>query len=84
MAAELVAEGRAVVVLDGIIALCPGSDNILCEVISSGNIAPQAQAESAKRLLRASTLGGLVDTRRCQWLVVEDYGMGTVELWRES
>ena len=71
-------------VLDGALALRPDSDKILCEVISSGSIAPQTQAVRAKRLLQVSTFGGFVDRDRCQWLVVEDYGTGTVELWRES
>ena len=84
LAAELLADGRAVVVLDNTIALRPGADKILCEVISAGSVAPETQVENGKRLLQASTLGDLVDTRRCEWLVVEDYGMGTVELWRES
>jgi hypothetical protein len=84
LAAEMLAEKRAVVVLDGALALRPDSGKILCEVISSGSIAPQTQAEEAKRLLRASTFGSFVDWDRCQWLVVEDYGTGTVELWRES
>ena len=84
LAAELLAEGREVVVLDGVLALRPESDKILCEVISAGSVPPQTQVESAKRLLQASTLGGLVDSQRCRWLVVEDYGTGTIELWRES
>ena len=44
LAAEVLAEGSAVVVLDGTIALRPDSDKILCEVTSSGSIAPQAQS----------------------------------------
>ena len=84
LAAELLAEGRVVVVLDDALALRPDSDKILCEVISSGSAAHQTQVESAKRLLHASTLGSLVNSQRCRWLVVEDYGTGTVELWRES
>ena len=84
LAAEMLAEGRAVVVLDGGLALRPDSGRILCEVISSGSVAPQAQVQTAKRLLQASTLGRLVDIKHCQWLLVEDYGTGSAELWRES
>ena len=84
LAAEVLAERRAVVVLDDALALRPDSDKILCEVISSGSVAHQAQVEAAKRLLQESTLGRMMDRERCQWLVVEDYGTGTVELWRES
>jgi hypothetical protein len=84
LAAEILAEGRAVVVLDGCLALRADSGRILCEVISSESVAPQVQVQTAKRLLQASTLGPLVDIKRCQWLLVEDYGTGTAELWRES
>ena len=84
LAGELLAEGREVVVLDDVLALRPESEKILCEVIAVGSVAHQAQVESAKRLLNASTLGSFVDSQRCRWLVVEDYGTGTMELWRES
>jgi hypothetical protein len=83
-AAEVLAEGREVVVLDDALALRPASDRILCEVISSGSAAHQTQVESAKQLLHAFTLGSFVDSQRCRWFVVEDYGTGTMELWRES
>ena len=83
-AAELLAERKAVVVLDNTLALRPDAHRILCEVIASDGIAPEEQVEMAKRLLQASTLGSVVSQDRHQWIVVRDYGTGTVELWRES
>jgi hypothetical protein len=85
LAAQILAEGAVVVVLDHALALRPVSEQtILCEVISAGSTAPQNQVEKAKHLLEVSTLSGFVDTGRCKWLVVKDYGEGTLELWRES
>ena len=84
LAAELLAGGSSVVLVDGTLALRPHSDGIICEVISCGAIAPEIQAQRAKQRLEASTLRSALDTEKCQWLVVEDYGTGTVELWRES
>ena len=83
-AAELLAERKAVVVLDNTLALRPDADRILCEVIASDGIPPEEQVEAAKRLLQASTLGSMINQERHQWIVVHDYGTGTVELWRES
>ena len=57
LASELLAGRGAVVVLDGLLALRPARDEILCEVISSGSLTPQAQVQNAKRLLEASSLG---------------------------
>jgi hypothetical protein len=84
LASELLAGHRAVVLLDGLLALRPEGDEILCEVISSGSLTPQAQVQNAKQLLEASTLGGNVTRKKCRWLVVEGYGTGIAELWRES
>jgi hypothetical protein len=84
LAAEILAEGSGVVVLDGVLALRPASDKIQCEVISSGTTPPHAQVEAAKRLLLVATLGCLVDSHKCDWLLVDEYGTGTVELWREG
>ena len=84
LAEEVLARGDAVVVLDGALALRPQSDEILCEVISSRSNAPVVQVEQARQLLRDSTLGDVASKRKCRWLVVEDYGTGTVEVWRES
>lgn len=84
LASALLASRQSVVVLEGRLALRPELNEILCEVISFGNDAPEIQVQSAKRLLQKSTLGGTIPNRKCRWLVVEDYGMGTTELWRES
>jgi hypothetical protein len=59
-AADLLAESKAVVVLDNTVAFRPDADKILCEVIASGSLAPEEQIEAAKCLLRASTLGSLI------------------------
>jgi len=84
LAVTLLAGQGPVVVLDDLLALRPDRDAILCEVIASGSLAPQAQVQNAKRLLQFSTLGGSIEGRQCHWLLVEDYGTGTVERWRES
>ena len=84
LAIELLASHGSVVVLDELLALRPDRDTILCEVIASGNLAPQAQVQNAKRLLESSPLGSSIRGKRCNWLVVEDYGTGTVERWCES
>jgi hypothetical protein len=83
LAAEILAEGSGVVVLDGVLALRYASDKIQCEVISSGATPPDIQVEAAKRLLQMATLRRVVDSDKCEWLLVDDYGTGTVELWRE-
>ena len=46
-AAELLAERKAVVVLDNTLALRPDAHRILCEVIASDGIAPEEQVEMA-------------------------------------
>jgi hypothetical protein len=87
LAAELLSSGRGVVLLEGMVALCPTADGILCEVIdpmpSAHRCAEEFKVlvENAERTLSASKLGGLLPRRPLKWLVVEDYETGTLELW---
>ena len=85
LAQELLATGQGVVVLDGVVALRPSGRELLCEVISDGSGTGFAsEVASARELLARSTLGLSASTRKLQWLVVDDYGTGTQELWRAS
>jgi hypothetical protein len=87
LASELLADRRAVVLLGDRLALRSLPDHVLCEVITQipeASRSPQAhkaEVESARRMLEASTLGSALKGRKLQWLVVEDYGTGTTELW---
>ena len=83
-AAEMLAERKAGVVVDGTLALRADADTILREVIWSEGAEPEERVEAAKHLQRASTVGGVMNLERCQWIVVRDDGSGTVEVWRES
>jgi hypothetical protein len=85
LARELLATGQGVVVLDGILALRPDGGGILCEVIADGSESDFAsEVAGAQDLLARSTLDLHAISRKLQWLVVDDYGTGTRELWRAS
>jgi len=84
LAIDLLLNGKGVVVIDDLLALRPFSGQILCEVISQGFATPQVQIENAKKLLHESSIGDSLQGQQLQWLVVEDYGTGTIEVWRES
>jgi hypothetical protein len=86
LAQDLLTTGQGVVVLNGVLALRSNGHEILCEVISNGPSADfSSEVASAKDVLARSTLGlpsaaGIA----LQWIVVDDYGTGTQELWRAS
>ena len=85
LAQDLLAAGQGVVVLDGILALRPSGGELLCEVIANGSESDFAsRIARAQGLLARSTLGLPAPSRKLQWLVVDDYGTGTQELWRAS
>jgi hypothetical protein len=85
LAQELLATGQGVVVLDGVVALRPSGSELLCEVIADGSETDFGSVvASARELLATSTLGRSATQRNLQWLVVDDYGTGTQELWRAS
>ena len=73
--------------LDGRLALRPVADGILCEVIGreTNDLRHYKVAiESAQSLLETSALFSATVGKRLFWLVVEDYGTGTTELWCAS
>ena len=85
LAQELLATRQGVVVLDSLLALRPFDGGILCEVIATGSKEDFAsQAARAQDLLAISTLRLPPAGRTLQWIVVDDYGTGTRELWRAS
>ena len=89
LARELLQTGEGWVVLSNLVVLLPGHDQIDCEVItrhsSSGNASMyELEAKNAKLLLSESTLASYVSTRKLAWSVVDDYGMGRTEVWREA
>lgn len=90
LAADLLASCNGVVLLDGALALRPTHSDILCEVIDPMPNAHRCAeefkvlVENASRLLAASKLGTMLPQKPLHWLVVEDYGAGTVELWPGS
>ncbi|MBS1998719.1 MAG: hypothetical protein JSS86_20485 [Cyanobacteria bacterium SZAS LIN-2] len=88
LAAELLSGSGEVVVLNGRLALRPMGGRILCEVIDPtlGSKRPEpeyrAMVDAAQKILEASPLFSAVQSRELEWLVVADYGTGTVEMWR--
>lgn len=87
LAAELLSSGRGVVVLNHLLALRPVASGLVCEVMGHNGRNPhhyKAEVESAQALLANSSLASATAGKKLSWLVVEDYGMGTVELWRAS
>lgn len=87
LAAEMLERCEGVVMLDGVVALRPTPDAILCEVIertpSAHRCAEEFKViiENAGRRLARSRLAGRLPRRPLRWSVVKDCGSGTVELW---
>jgi len=87
LAAEVLDHCEGIVILDGVVALRPTPGAILCEVIDPTPTAHRCAeefkvlAENAGRALARSNLASRLPRRPLQWLVVEDDGAGTVELW---
>jgi hypothetical protein len=87
LAAGLVSEGQGVVVIEETLALRPNGGELLCEVISRPSLdvaTYRAAVENAKALLASSSLAAATSSKKLSWLVVEDYGTGTLELWHAS
>ena len=86
-ARALLERSEGMVILDGRIALRPGPDAMHCEVIDpepeSHRCAEEfkVMVENASRRLAASKLASRLPRRPIRWLVVEDRGTETVELW---
>jgi hypothetical protein len=76
-----------VVLISDVVALRAEPAGIFCEVIDPYHGAHGSQQRyealiaNAKAALEASPLAGTVSSEQLQWLVVDDYGMGTRQLW---
>jgi hypothetical protein len=87
LAADVLDRCEGVVLLNGVVALRPTPSAILCEVIDPVPTAHRCAeefrvlVENASRDLAGSKLASRLPRRPLQWLVVDDYGTGTVELW---
>ena len=87
VAAELLRTGEGVVVLEGSLALRPGAGRITCEVIDDCLERQRSPSEyealvaAAKILLHGSKLAPFVSLDRLDWIVVQDYGTGTTQVW---
>lgn len=88
LAAEILERCKGVVILNNRLALRPEAGRILCEVI---DLAPSSHrcaeefavlVENAQRALASSKLKSKLPKRPMEWLVVENCGADTVELWR--
>jgi hypothetical protein len=87
LAAEVLDRCEEVVMLDGVVALRPTPDVILCEVVDPMPNAHRCSeefkvlVENAARALASSKLSSRLPPRPLQWLVVDDYGTGTLQIW---
>lgn len=88
LAAELLDHCNGVVVLEGVATLWPSPHEIECSVIEPVPTIARCEeeykvlVENAAHALRSSKLGRRLPDRPLRWVVVDDYGTGTVELWR--
>jgi len=88
LAVSLLNDGSGVVMLEGVAALRSTPTGIICEVVdrSPGSHRCMEElkvlVENAARALAGSRLAARLPARPMQWVVVEDCGSGTVELWR--
>src|SRR5688572_11593642 len=88
LAAELLDRCNGVVVLEGVVTLWPRPSEIECAVadpmpsIARCEEEYKVLVENAARDLQASKLARRMPDRPLRWVVVNDYGNGSVELWR--
>jgi hypothetical protein len=87
LAGQVLARCESVVLLDGVVALRPTPGAIICEVIDpapdSHRCAEEFKVlvENAGRALSGSRLAARLPIRPQKWVVVDDCGTGTIELW---
>ena len=87
LARSLLDRGAAVVLLDEQVALRSAGESILCEVIDPYSDGVRSAErfegliESGRTLLSQSPLHPYLSGKRLQWIVVADYGTGTLQLW---
>lgn len=90
LAATLLADRAAVVLLHGALALRPEPERIVCEVLdplhgeSGSEQRYLALVDDAKRILENSAISTAVTGKTQYWCIVDDYGMGTIQLWPAS
>jgi hypothetical protein len=88
LAAELLERCGGTVSLEGIATLRPCFDHIECAVTDPAPGAARCEeefkvlVENAAHALRASKLGSRLPDRPLRWVVIDDYGTGSIELWR--
>jgi hypothetical protein len=87
LAAAVLDRCEGVVLLDGMVALRPTRRAIICEVIDPAPTAHRCAeefkvlAENASLIFANSRLAKRLPSRPLEWVVVDDYGSGTVKLW---
>ena len=90
LAQELLESCRGPVALEGVATLWPSPAHIECAVADPAPGAARCEeeykvlVENAARALRSSKLGARLPDRPLRWLVVDDGGVGSVELWRAT
>ncbi len=88
LAAEILAAGTGVVMFNDTVALRPTRTCLLCEVVDPAPSSRRCEnefevlVENARTMLDSSRLRQRLPNIPRKWLVVEDYGTGTAELWR--
>lgn len=87
LAAELLASGEGVVVLEHRLVLSRERDGIRCAVVTRlpeharASDAVDREIEAGKQLLEESTLIDELDSPLLDWIVIDDYGKGAVRIW---
>jgi hypothetical protein len=88
LAAELLENCNGVVVLDGVVTLWPRPTETECAVAVPVHSIARCEeeykvlVENAARALQASRLAPHMPERPLRWVVVDNFGNGSVELWR--
>jgi hypothetical protein len=87
LARDIVAKRLGVVLISDVLAIRAEPSGVLCEVIDPYHGAHgtpkryEALIANAEATLEASPLAETVAREQLKWLVVDDYGMGTRQLW---
>lgn len=90
LATDLLERCEGIVILEGVGTLTPKSDCIECAVADPAPGAARCEeeykalVENAARALSATKLGAHLPDRPLRWVVVDDDGMGVIELWQEA
>ena len=88
LAAEILSAGIGVVVLENSLALRRSGAALICEVLDPAPLEHRCAMEhevlleNARRTLEASPLRCRLAEMPCEWLIVEEFGSGTIEGWR--